>query len=90
LYDVQITYQTPFPGTPLYDRLLKENRLLYPGNWDRCTLFDINFQPSDMTVEQLRMGFYQLSSRLYSDELTKWRRDIFKQKYLRASKHRAN
>jgi len=90
LYDVQITYQTPFPGTPLYDRLLKENRLLYPGNWDRCTLFDINFQPSDMTVEELRSGFYELSSRLYNDELTKWRRDIFKQKYLRASKHRSN
>ena len=88
LYDVQITYQTPFPGTPLYDRLLAENRLLYPGDWNRCTLFDINFQPSHMTVEQLRNGFYELSSRLYSDELTKWRRDNFKQKYLRASKHR--
>lgn len=88
LYDVQITYQTPFPGTPLYDRLLAENRLLYPGDWNRCTLFDINFQPSHMTVEQLRHGFYNLSSRLYSDELTKWRRDNFKQKYLRASKHR--
>ena len=88
LYDVQITYQTPFPGTPLYDRLLKEDRLLYPGEWNRCTLFDINFKPSHMTVEQLRSGFYDLSNRLYSDELTKWRRDNFKQKYLRASKHR--
>ena len=90
LYDVQITYQTPFPGTPLYDRLLKEKRLLYPGDWNRCTLFDINFQPSHMTVDQLRNGFYDLSERLYSDELTKWRRDNFKQKYLRADKHRTN
>ena len=90
LYDVQITYQTPFPGTPLYDRLERENRLLYPGSWDRCTLFDINFEPSNMTVKQLRDGFYELSNRLYNDELTKKRRDIFKKKYLRASKHRLN
>ncbi len=31
LYDVQITILTPFPGTPLYDRLLKEGRLLQPA-----------------------------------------------------------
>lgn len=28
LYDVQITVLTPFPGTPLYDRLRKEGRIL--------------------------------------------------------------
>jgi radical SAM superfamily enzyme YgiQ (UPF0313 family) len=88
LYDVQITYQTPFPGTPLYERLLKEDRLLYPGEWDRCTLLDVNYQPSGMTVDQLRNGFHDLARRLYSEELTKWRRDTFKQKYLRARKHR--
>jgi radical SAM superfamily enzyme YgiQ (UPF0313 family) len=87
LYDVQITYQTPFPGTPLYDRLLKDDRLLHPGEWDRCTLFDLNFQPSHMTVDELRNGFLDLMRRLYSDELTKWRRDNFKQKYLRSRKH---
>ena len=40
---MQITVLTPFPGTRLYDRLLAEGRLLYPGAWDRCTLFDVNF-----------------------------------------------
>ena len=43
LLEVQITVLTPFPGTRLYDRLLAEGRLLYPGAWDRCTLFDVNF-----------------------------------------------
>ncbi|MDP2322977.1 MAG: radical SAM protein, partial [Gammaproteobacteria bacterium] len=43
LYEVQVTIQTPFPGTPLYARLAREGRLLEPRNWKKCTLFDINF-----------------------------------------------
>ena len=44
LFDVQITFMTPFPGTPLYDRLREEGRILDDGSWERCTLFDVNFQ----------------------------------------------
>ena len=54
LYDVQITVLTPFPGTPLYDRLLREDRILSPERWDLCTLFDVNFVPRNMSVDQLR------------------------------------
>ena len=60
LLEVQITVLTPFPGTRLYARLLAEGRLLYPGAWDRCTLFDVNFTPRGMTVEQLEEGMMQL------------------------------
>jgi radical SAM superfamily enzyme YgiQ (UPF0313 family) len=77
LYDVQITILTPFPGTPLYDRLLSEGRILEPGRWDLCTLFDINHQPLGMTVEQLREGMYWLTERLYSAECTAARRGPF-------------
>jgi radical SAM superfamily enzyme YgiQ (UPF0313 family) len=79
LYDVQITVLTPFPGTPLYDRLLAEGRILQPGRWDLCTLFDVNFQPKGMTVRQLREGVYWLAERLYSAEcLERRRRPFFK------------
>lgn len=78
LYDVQITVLTPFPGTPLYDRLLREGRLLEPKRWDLCTLFDVNYQPKNMTVEQLRQGLYWLTERLYSEEcLIRRRRPFF-------------
>jgi radical SAM superfamily enzyme YgiQ (UPF0313 family) len=56
LLEVQVTLLTPFPGTRLYGRLLDEGRLLYPGAWDRCTLFDLNFRPRGMSVEQLEEG----------------------------------
>jgi radical SAM superfamily enzyme YgiQ (UPF0313 family) len=74
LYDVQITVLTPFPGTPLYERLLRENRLLEPGRWDLCTLFDVNYSPANMTVEELREGMYWLAERLYSAECLEERR----------------
>ena len=77
LYEVQITVLTPFPGTPLYARLEKEGRLLYPGDWSRCTLFDVNYVPKNMTPDQLRSGMYWLSERLYSNRAMKRRRAKF-------------
>lgn len=60
LLEVQVTILTPFPGTRLYADLEREGRLLYPGVWGRCTLFDVNFQPKQMSVEQLEDGVMQL------------------------------
>ena len=84
LYEVQVTIQTPFPGTPLYDRLMLSNRLIEPTNWKKCTLFDVNYYPTPMTAEELTGGFRTLVTRLYGEEFTKWRRDNFK-KLLRRS-----
>ncbi len=76
-FDVQITLLTPFPGTPLHDRLLAEGRILQPGAWNLCTLFDVNFRPSGMTPDELRAGIYSLSQRLYSADATRRRRREF-------------
>lgn len=85
LQEVQVTIQTAFPGTPLYDRLRSEGRLLEETNWRKCTLFDVNFTPKKMTAEELTQGFRRLAVRLYSDEFTRWRRNQFR-KTLRALK----
>lgn len=77
LYEVQITYMTAFPGTPLHDRLERESRLLHPGAWQLCTLFDVNVRPSDMSVEQLREGMYRLSQELYSKSALRERRRTY-------------
>jgi radical SAM superfamily enzyme YgiQ (UPF0313 family) len=77
LYDVQITVLTPFPGTPLYARLLREGRILAPGRWDLCTLFDVNYVPKNMTVDQLREGVYWLAERLYNENCLMSRRKPF-------------
>ncbi len=78
LYEVQVTIQTPFPGTPLYARLAHEGRLLEPRNWRKCTLFDINYEPANMTRQELHDGFHWLVTQLYSEECTRRRRERFR------------
>ncbi|MGB8360588.1 MAG: radical SAM protein [Acidimicrobiia bacterium] len=78
-FDVQITVLTPFPGTPLYQRLLGEGRIIEPGAWEKCTLFDINYMPKRMTLEELGMKGLDLAMRLYSKEATARRRKGFKE-----------
>jgi radical SAM superfamily enzyme YgiQ (UPF0313 family) len=78
LYDVQITFLTAFPGTPLYDRLAQEGRLIRPRAWELCTLFDINFVPRQMSVDQLQQGFLRLAETIYSEEVTTARRRRFR------------
>jgi radical SAM superfamily enzyme YgiQ (UPF0313 family) len=87
LYEVQVTFLTPFPGTPLYRRLKAEGRLLRDNAWELCSLFDINFQPRNMSMAELQSGFMGLVKRLYSMEETASRRRNFKHR-LRAA-HRS-
>jgi radical SAM superfamily enzyme YgiQ (UPF0313 family) len=78
LYEVQVTFQTAFPGTPLYSRLKKEGRILRDNAWELCTLFDINFRPKNLSVSELQSGFLKLVKQLYSTEETRERRHKFK------------
>jgi radical SAM superfamily enzyme YgiQ (UPF0313 family) len=68
LYDVQVTVQTAFPGTPLYRRMLAEGRLTEPRNWRKCSLFDVNFRPANMTAERLERKFQDLVREIYKPE----------------------
>lgn len=77
LYEVQITVMTAFPGTPLYQRLLDQGRILRPGAWELCTLFDVNFLPKNMTVGELETGFRELAGRIYDREFIDRRRRRF-------------
>lgn len=86
LYEVQVTFQTAFPGTPLYARLKQEGRILRDNAWELCTLFDINFQPKTMSVAELQSGFLKLVKQLYSAEETRNRRARFK-RMLKTSPH---
>jgi len=86
LYEVQITFMTAFPGTPLYERLRNSGRIIRDEAWELCTLFDINFQPQDMTVAELQRGFLWLAKTLYSEEVTNQRRRQYR-RMLKDSPH---
>jgi radical SAM superfamily enzyme YgiQ (UPF0313 family) len=79
LADVQITLQTPFPGTGLYRRLSQQGRLLSGRDWSHYTLFDVTYQPDLLTVQELEIGFRQLIQATFSPECTARRTAIRKQ-----------
>lgn len=90
-FDVQITVLTPFPGTPLYDRLLAEGRLLEPEAWERCTLFDVNFRPKQMSPDFLQRNLVELGRRLYTEDERVRRRSAFhehRRRFLREARIR--
>jgi len=86
-FDVQITVLTPFPGTPLYARLLSEGRIITPGAWELATLFDVNYRPTNMTVRQLEQGLVDLGRYIYSEEATERRRAGFKRQVAAGHEH---
>jgi radical SAM superfamily enzyme YgiQ (UPF0313 family) len=89
LYEVQVTFMTAFPNTPLYHRLKREDRLIRDRAWELCTLFDINFQPRGMSVGELQAGFLKLVKQLYSADETAKRRRNFKRRLKTSPNFRA-
>lgn len=85
LHEVQVTLQTPFPGTPLYDRLDRAGRLPVADAWERCTLFDVCFTPSRMSAGELEERFECLVGDLYGSEAVRSRRSAFRQHVRAAS-----
>jgi radical SAM superfamily enzyme YgiQ (UPF0313 family) len=65
LADVQLTLQTPFPGTALHRRLSQEGRLLPERGWSSYTLFDVTYRPDRLSVEELEGAFQDLVRRVF-------------------------
>ena len=82
LAEVQVTLQTPFPGTGLYRRLKEQGRLLSDRDWSFYTLFDVVYRPDAMSVAELEAGFRDVLLQVYSHEAArkreKIRRDVWR------------
>lgn len=68
LYIAAFNHLTPFPGTPLYQRLAAEGRLLYESWWldERYSYNRIPFQPRGMDPETLQRGCLAARREFYS------------------------
>jgi radical SAM superfamily enzyme YgiQ (UPF0313 family) len=67
-YIVAFNHLTPFPGTPLYDRLSAEGRLLYERWWlDPAYRYGmVPFAPRGMTAEEVEQRCIEARQRFYS------------------------
>lgn len=64
--DVQVTLNTPFPGTALRNRLARSGRLLADRGWSHHTLFDVTYQPDQMSVAELETAYRELLGEVFS------------------------
>jgi radical SAM superfamily enzyme YgiQ (UPF0313 family) len=66
---LQITKPTPLPGTQLWEKLNKKNRIInhnFPLAWDDYRLTKMVFVPSQISIEDVYMGFTYLRNVYYS------------------------
>jgi radical SAM superfamily enzyme YgiQ (UPF0313 family) len=67
-YIAAFNHLTPFPGTPLYQRLEEEGRLLFDKWWldERYSYNMIPFQPTHMSPERLQRGCVEARAEFYN------------------------
>ncbi|MDG2384796.1 MAG: radical SAM protein [Pirellulaceae bacterium] len=63
---------TPYPGTPLFEQMESEQRLLHKS-WDLYDTAHVVFRPKRMSVEQLASGYERCYDRIFS-HASIWRR----------------
>jgi radical SAM superfamily enzyme YgiQ (UPF0313 family) len=88
--EIQLTVQTPFPGTHLHHRMAREGRLLPERDWPNYTLFDVTYQPDRLSVRELELGFRRALTAVFSHAATERRQQIRKEIWRRARKLRAS
>ena len=68
LYIAAFNHLTPFPGTPLYERLETQGRMLYERWWldERYSYNRIPFQPAAMEPEELQRNCLAARREFYS------------------------
>ncbi len=64
-YSLQPPPLTPLPGTPLFDRLEKEKRII-TKNWDYYDMMHVVFHPKNMSPVQLQKEFFTALHRFYT------------------------
>ena len=60
-----------------------------PGAWEKCTLFDFNFEPMGMTVAELESGLVELGRYIYSEGNLASRRAGFKEQVRSGARRRS-
>lgn len=61
---------TPFPGTPLFQRMDSQHRIL-TKDWGKYDCMNVVFQPKHMTVEDLQNGYLQMYDYFYNSHVVK-------------------
>jgi len=61
----EINILTPYPGTPLFDRLKREGRIL-TYDWSKYNQVEVVYKPKNMTEKELYEGARKVAKNFYS------------------------
>ncbi len=62
---LEINILTPYPGTPLFDKMERENRLI-TRDWSRYNQVEVVYKPKHMTEKELFEGASKVAKEVYS------------------------
>ncbi|MGC9308590.1 MAG: B12-binding domain-containing radical SAM protein [Thermoplasmatota archaeon] len=62
---IEFNILTPYPGTAIYERFERENRIL-TRDWSKYSQAHVVYQPKNMTVDELREGYRWITKKYYS------------------------
>ncbi len=78
IFQSQITICTPLPGSRLFARLKKENRLL-PISWNNYSMVNLNFVHPILSKEEIENGLTEIWKTVYSPEAYNKKMTYFKE-----------
>lgn len=86
----QASVMTPLPGTKLYDKMVRENRVLckeFPRDWQHFHFSDVVFQPKLMSPKQLAACTDEAYKKICSLNTLRWKalRTFWNTKSLRSA-----
>jgi radical SAM superfamily enzyme YgiQ (UPF0313 family) len=73
---------TPYPATPLYERLEKADRLTRPKHWLEFSAFRMAHTPLTMTIPEVQAEVHQAWAEAYSPEATRQALDRLKHEHI--------
>lgn len=79
-YQLQPAILTPYPGTPVYEAMQKEERLI-TKNWECFDMMNVTFQPKRMSPWDLQEEFYKAAKFFYDFKSVKRIRQLFGKEY---------
>ena len=62
---MEVNILTPYPGTPLFNRLDQEGRIL-TKDWKKYNQVEVVFQPKNMTEKELFEGARKVAKKFYT------------------------
>jgi radical SAM superfamily enzyme YgiQ (UPF0313 family) len=79
-YQLQPAILTPYPGTPVYEQMAAQGRLI-TDDWSHFDMMNVVFKPKNMTPWELQKEFYRAAVYFYDDESSEKIGEIFGKEY---------